>query len=133
MTAFILFIISLLSLSALILYKSWKLRTKGPSLRTGDTLHVHKHWFSHEELGALRTRAWEKAKKNLHLAILSMIKTWIVIVHIVQKRLREKFPKIFKEPTATDKTKTSSPFLKTVAEYKTKIKRFKKKIKEQDL
>ena len=132
MTAFILFIISLLSISGLILYKSWRLRT-GRAEHTHESIpHAHKHWFSQDELNALKGRVWETTKSKLHLAILSIIKTWIVIVHIVQKRLREKFPKVFKESTPEEKGK-SSPFLKTVAEYKTKIKRFKKKIKEQDL
>lgn len=128
----ILFVISLLSLSVMILYKYWRLRMSESPVHGADLPHLDRHPLTAKDVLVWRDKAWDQTKKHTHTAILNTIKTGIVVTHVVQKKLRTKFPKIFKERPEVD-TKPNSSFLKTVADYKTKIKRFKKKIKEQDL
>ena len=129
----ILFVISLVSLIIRILYKYWRLRTSDfPIYNTNQTIS-QKHLITSKEILIWRGIVWDQTKKYTHIAILNSIKTWIILVHITQKRLREKFPKVFKEKTEIDTTKPNSSFIKTISDFKTKIKRFKKKIKEQDL
>lgn len=129
----ILFVISLLSLIVMILYKYWKLRTSEFPIYNTNQIILQKNLLSSHEIIKLKEKIWEQTKKQTHIIILNTVKTWIIVVHITQKKLREKFPKIFKEKIETNNTKSNSSFLKTVTEFKTKIKRFKKKIKEQDL
>lgn len=129
----ILFVISLLSLIVMILYKYWKLRTSEFPIYNTNQIILQKNLLSSHEIIKLKEKIWEQTKEQTHIIILNTVKTWIIIVHITQKKLREKFPKIFKEKIETNNTKSNSSFLKTVTEFKTKIKRFKKKIKEQDL
>ena len=132
------FAMSLLFLTSFLGYQIFR-------LRRGEVV-AQNHDFSHhflpkpEELNRhinpIKKDVIEYAKKHGHEAVLTAIRSWFKAVYFIRRKKDELLPKIkalmpkrhheIKQPAVV------SEFLRSISEYKTKLKHIKDKIKEEE-
>lgn len=121
----ILFLIALLSLAG---FLGWKL-----SLLEKGRLVPHPHPIHKsvkEDVYYVRRELSLQAKRYFKLTIFTAGKIWVITTYLIEKKARKHFPRIF--PKKPEGVQEPSFFLATITEYKTRMKRFKKRIIEED-
>jgi|SRR3989344_327764 len=128
--AIIIFFVSLIGIFLMLSYKAWHIRSSNlKEETTGPELH-HEILFLHRKVFRI-------TKKAGHLVIIKTLQGWAWVSYKTQKKFKENFPKINyllggeKENSQVGDMPKSS-FLSAVAEYKTKLKKFRQKIVEKD-
>lgn len=133
----ILFFIALLSISFMIVRKLFVLKKLGLNNREfGDEDFV----FIVPDLEEIGGVASKNLKKVGYVALVSTIRVYMISSNLLKKKyadIKEKVREIKNKnnigPKVVDpEIKEASKFLKVVGEYKTKIKRIKRKIKEEE-
>ncbi|MCC6520969.1 hypothetical protein IT403_03255 [Candidatus Nomurabacteria bacterium] len=76
----------------------------------------------------------QSVKRFFHYIAVTLMKGWVIIVHIIEKTTREKFPRL--HSTLQEKNvkvlEKKQALMNTAKEYRNKMRMFRKKLREED-
>ncbi len=127
----ILFCISLIGLSSMISYRAWELRTGKIDLANIESLPAIPHL-------KLNIKQIKKAtpvvtKYIIHSILLFFAKNYLQLKKFINRVLSERFPRLFANNELNGRTaKPTSFFLRTMAEYKVKLRKMKERMADED-
>jgi len=136
---FFIFLVSTIIMVSFRVQQIRKIRTRENNISNNQ--QAHNIYFSFENINftSLLRKLFSLFKKNLNLIILFIIKMWIKIFNFIIKKIKDRFPKAVNILNGQNgnsiKVKNRGPvsfFLKTINEYKVKIKKIKEEIKKED-
>ena len=127
----VLFGVSLVAMVAMLAWRAWQIRTGKVQVldRTGEHVRIPplRTYVRRETLLAIRKKA--------HIAIIYVIKFWVIGTHLGGKAIRKRAPKVhafFSRKPNLPASHTVSALLRHAGEYKRKMKKFKQKLREHD-
>lgn len=87
-----------------------------------------------EKVAKIEKVVIQSVKRFFHYIAVTLMKGWVIIVHIIEKTTREKFPRLhdtFREKNLKVLEKKQA-FMNTAKEYRNKMRMFRKKLREED-
>jgi starvation-inducible outer membrane lipoprotein len=87
-----------------------------------------------EKVAKIEKVVIQSVKRFFHYIAVTLMKGWVIIVHIIEKTAREKFPRLHN--TIREKNlkvlEKKQVLMNTAKEYRNKMRMFRKKLREED-
>ncbi len=87
-----------------------------------------------EKVAKIEKVVIQSVKRFFHYIAVTLMKGWVIVVHIIEKTAREKFPRL--HSTVQEKNlkvlEKKQALINTAKEYRNKMRMFRKKLREED-